>query len=259
MSGPLHFHVRPTLHDPSLVLAFEGWNDAGEAATLAARHLSEQCLAVPLAEIDPEEFYDFTVRRPVVRLDAGAVRRLEWPRTDLRFGSVGAERELVVGIGVEPHLRWRAYAEAVAALVRELSVRRVLLLGAYLAEVVYSRPVTVTGFSSSPEWMRSLGVEPSGYQGPTGIVGVLAERLAAEGAQVLSLWAGLPHYISVSPNPRGALALVRSACLALDLRVDDAALVKEAAEFEQRASAFVSADPELTEYVRQLKRREFAQ
>lgn len=259
MTGVLRFHVRPTLHDPVLVLAFEGWNDAGEAATLAARLLSEQALAVPVAEIDPEEFYDFTVRRPLVRLGAGAVRRIDWPKTEFRFGSHGDERDVVVGIGVEPHLRWRAYADAVAELVRELGVRRVLLLGAFLAEVVYSRPVTVTGFSSSPEWMSALGVEPSAYQGPTGIVGVLAERLAAEGARVLSLWAGLPHYIAVSPNPRGALALVRSACQALDLRVDDSALVKDAAEFEERASAFVSADPELTEYVRQLKRREFAQ
>jgi proteasome assembly chaperone (PAC2) family protein len=259
VTDALRFHVRPSLREPALVLAFEGWNDAGEAATLAARHLAEQAIAVPLAEIDPEEFYDFTVRRPLVRLDAGAVRRIEWPRTEFRFGSLDSARELVVGIGVEPHLRWRQYSDLVCRLAKELGIRRVVLLGAFLAEVVYSRPVNVTGFSSTPDWMQRLGVEPSAYQGPTGIVGVLAERLAADGAEVLSLWAGLPHYISVSPNPRGALALVKRACEALAFRVDETRLVKDAAEFEERASALVSADPELTDYVRQLKRREFAQ
>lgn len=255
----MRFHVRPSLHEPALVLAFEGWNDAGEAATLAARHLAEQTFAVPLAEIDPEEFFDFTVRRPLVRLDAGAMRRIEWPRTEFRFGSLDTTREIVIGIGIEPHLRWRRFCDLVAGLVRELGIRRVVLVGAFLAEVVYSRPVGVSGFSSAPDWMGRVGIEPSGYQGPTGIVGVLAERLAAEGAQVLSLWAGLPHYITVSPNPRGALALVERVCDALDFRVDESRLVKEAAEFEERTAAIVASDPELGEYVRQLKRREFAQ
>ncbi len=252
-------HVRPLLRDPSLVLAFEGWNDAGEAATSAVRYLSDAIRAAPLAEIDPETFYDFTVRRPTVQLNEAGDRSIEWPRGEFRFGSVDASREIVLGCGVEPHFRWRAFCELIEKLVADLGVKRVVLLGAYLADVVYSRPVKVTGFASSPEQLEKLGVEPSHYEGPTGIVGVLADRLRQTPVEIVSLWAGLPHYISATPNPRGTLALIQKVTQCLEIRIDQDPLQGSAAEFEQRISALVSSDPELSDYVKQLKKREFAQ
>ena len=251
-------HVQPTLREPALVLAFDGWNDAGEAASSAARYVSDALHCVPLAEIDPEEFYDFTVRRPCVRLHDGA-RRIEWPKSEFRFGQMDPQRDIVIGIGAEPHLRWRGYCDHVLRLVRSLRIRQAVLLGAFLADVVYSRPVHVTGFATRSEELVRLMVQPSAYQGPTGIVGVLAERLEEDGVRVVSLWAGLPHYISTSPNPRGALALVKHLCECLAFRIDESELIKAAAEFEERTAALVASDPELSDYVRQLKRREFAQ
>lgn len=251
--------VRPALRDASLVMTFDGWNDAGAAASSAVAFLERQLNSVPLAEIECEEFLDFTVSRPGVRLTETGARVIDWPKISFRFGSADPARELVLGTGPEPHMRWRHCCESVTELARNAGVRRVVLLGAYLADVVYSRPVSVTGFSSSSGLLESLGVSESGYEGPTGIVGVLAEHLASEGFEVVSLWAGLPHYINASPNPRGALALVQKLVEFLDLKIDVEALAREAAEFEERVSQIVASDAELGDYVRTLKKREFAQ
>ena len=259
MADALRMHVLPSLQDPAMLLAYAGWNDAGESATFAARYVADALNAVPLAEIDPEEFYDFTVRRPVIRLDGAGRRRLEWPRNEFVLASMDPARELVIGLGVEPHLRWSAYCDHVERLADRVGIRRVVLLGAFLADVVYSRPVALTGFASSPDLLAKIEVPASTYQGPTGIVAAVAERLMASGREVLSLWAGLPHYIGVAPNPRGALALLDKVRESLELRIDESPLRKDAAEFEERISALVAADPEISEYVRQLKRREFAQ
>lgn len=259
MSNSLRLQVRPELQDPALILAFEGWNDAGEAATHAVRYIGESLRMVPLAEIDPEEFYDFTVNRPTVRLDEGSVRRIEWPRFEFQFGSLASGCELVVGVGGEPHLRWRTFCDQVMRLVEDLGVRRVVLLGAFLADVLYSRPVRVTGFASEPELMERFSIEPTGYEGPTGIVGVLASRMRDAGLETVSLWAGLPHYIAATPNARGVLALVHGVTQVLGFRVDEGPLERSAAEFEGRISELVASDPALAEYVRDLKRREFAQ
>lgn len=252
-------HVQPELQEPALVLAFEGWNDAGASATTALDFLNESIHSVPLADLDPEEFYDFTVRRPIVRQTEDNLRRIEWPENHLRFGSMDSEREIIVGIGVEPHLRWRTYCDAFVNLALDMGVQRVILLGAYLADVVYSQPVSLTGFASDNEILRELEVGASPYEGPTGIVGALADRFQREGMWVASLWAGLPHYIDATPNPRGALALLHKVCEALDMRIDLGPLQEQAAEFEQRVSKVVSEDAELNEYVRRLKKREFAQ
>jgi hypothetical protein len=242
-----------------MVLAFEGWNDAGEAASRAARYICDSICSVPLAEIDAEEFLDFTVQRPNLRTNPGVGRVVEWPSLRFRYGSLDSSRELVVGIGVEPHLRWRRFTDAVAALVEKLGIRQVVLLGAYVADVVYSLPVAVSGSSTRPELLDELNVDPSLYEGPTGIVGVLADRLGRSGIEVTSLWAGLPNYINVSPNPRGALALVQKLTSQLSIKIDEEPLRNDAASYEQRISGLVSGDPELAEYVRELKRREFAQ
>lgn len=255
----LTFHVEPTLENASLVAAFEGWNDAGEAATSAAQYLDSAIGSVPLAEIDGEEFLDLTVRRPLVHFGEDGRREFEWPATRFRYGSHDTSREIVVVEGIEPHLQWRRYCDLFAEVVGRLSIRRVVLLGAYVADVVYSLPVGVTGFASDDSLLEEIGVTPSAYEGPTGIVGVLAERLRRDGVQVLSLWAGLPHYISATPNPRGALALIQKLIEATGIVIDTGPLAREAAAFEEKISALVASDPELTEYVRQLKKREFAQ
>jgi len=256
---PLKFFVRPVLRDASLVLAFDGWNDAGAAGSTAVAFLERELHAVPLAEIECEELLDLTVTRPNVRAESDGQRTIEWPKLSFSFGSADASRELVLAEGPEPHLRWRSFCDSVSEVVRVVGVRRVVLLGAYLADVVYSRPVSVTGFASHPGLLELLDVAASGYEGPTGIVGVLAEHLAAEGHEVVSLWAGLPHYINASPNPRGALALVQKLVVFLDLKLDLEGLAREAAAFEERVSTLVASDPELGEYVRALKKREFAQ
>ncbi len=255
----LTLHVEPVLSEATLVLAFEGWNDAGESASLALRFLEKAVRAVPLGELDLEEYLDFTVQRPTLRLDEGETRVIEWPRLVLRYGSIDSSREIVTGVGVEPHLSWRRFCSELAEVVGRLGIQQVVLLGAYLADVVYSRPVEVTGFATSSGGLEAFGVRPSRYEGPTGVVGVLADRLHRDGVQIVSLWAGLPHYIAASPNPRGALALVQRLCEGLGVKVEDEALRHEAASFEERVSALVNADPELLEYVKQLKRREFAQ
>ena len=259
VDDPLRMHVHPALRGAPMLLAFEGWNDAGEAATSAIRYIEQALQAVPLAEIDAEEFVDLTVARPRVRLARGRTRVVEWPRVRFSYGRADASREIVLGVGVEPHLRWRRFCDLIADLTRRIAVKRVVLVGAYLADVVYSRPVTVTGFATLPQLLERIGVSPSDYEGPTGIVGVLAERLGREDIEILSLWAGLPHYISASPNPRGALALVQKLSECLGIAIDDKPLRDEAAAFEERISAVVASDPELNEYVRQLKRRDFAQ
>jgi predicted ATP-grasp superfamily ATP-dependent carboligase len=252
-------HVRPVLGEPTLLLAFEGWNDACESATSAIRFVNDALQGVPLAEIDPDEYYDFTVRRPQVQYNAGAMSPVCWPSNEFRYGVSQEGVELITGIGVEPHMRWQSYCDAVVELVVDMGVQRCLLLGAYLADVVYSQPVVVTGFASSPELLERFEIEPTSYEGPTGIVGVLATQLQEEGIEVLALWAGLPHYISATPNPRGALALLRKVSLYLGMPFELQRLKEDALRFEEEISRVVAGDDELSEYVKELKRREFAQ
>ena len=265
--------VEPVLRDPAMVIAFAGWNDAGEVATAAVRYLDAAIHSVPLAEIDADEYFDFTVRRPEVvqrpvakrvvpdGTEAGPIPRervIVWPHTEFRYGSLDESRELVTAIGAEPHMRWARFCDEVVELARSLRVSRVFLLGAYQADVVYSQPVPVTGFATDESELQGISVTRSDYQGPTGIVGVLGARLEAEGLPVVSLWAGLPHYINVSPNPRGTLALVQKLVELLDTKLDAGPLESSAADFEQKINKLVAADDELSEYVRQLKKREFA-
>ncbi len=241
-----------------LILAFSGWNDAGQSATYAARFLSEQLGATALASIDPEEFYDFTVVRPQVRLVEGAHRAIDWVTVEVRAATVASmPRDYLFGWGPEPHLRWKTFTTRVLELVRETGVELVVTLGGDLAEVLYTRPVPVTGFASDPELLRRLDVGTTRYEGPTGIVGVLADACRTAGIPTLSLWAALPHYIAATPNPRGALALLLRLTKCLDLPSDLTPLQAEAAEFEQRVNEAVAADAQLSAYVRGLKKREF--
>ena len=220
MSELLRWHVRPRLRDPLLVLSFEGWNDAGESATTAARYLAEQIGAAPLADIEPELFFDFTVRRPTLEVEDGVVTHFEWPLSRFHYAAVDEAHELVVGTAIEPHLRWQLYADQILALVETLEVKRCVMLGAYLADVLYSRPVAITAVASDAALLDRHGLEGSRYEGPTGVVGMLGYLLKQRGVDFLALWAGLPHYIHVTPNPRGALALLERAEPILDLKLD---------------------------------------
>ena len=242
-----------------MLLAFEGWNDACESASSVIRAVDRRLRGVPLAEIDPDDYYDFTVRRPQVRYQAGRSDPIEWPGTEFRYGVTEEGVELITGLGIEPHMRWRSYCESIVELAVDMGVQRVLLLGAYLADVVYSQPVAVSGFATDPALLEQCEIEPTTYEGPTGIVGVLANTLAEEGVEVLSMWAGLPHYISATPNPRGSLALMRKVSSYLGIPFDLQKMKEDALRFEEEISKVVASDEELSDYVKELKRREFAQ
>ncbi|MFT5442782.1 MAG: proteasome assembly chaperone (PAC2) family protein [Myxococcota bacterium] len=252
-------YVQPTLQGSTAIFAFEGWNDAGEAATTALGFINDSLRTVPLADIDSETFYDFTVSRPEVVVGANDEREIHWPGNEFRYGAADPKHDLVTCIGVEPHLRWRCFTDCISEVVKSVGARRIVLLGSFLADVIYSQPVQVTGLATDPTLIETLGVRPSTYEGPTGILGVLGDRFTKDGCEVVSLWAGLPHYINARPNPRGALALVQVLSSYLDVPFDMEPLLRSSAEFEERISKLVSRDPELIDYVKQLKRREFAQ
>jgi len=257
---PLTFESRPNLKNPILILSFAGWSDAGSAATTASRYMCDQLLAKRFASIDPEEFYDFSVQRPMVRLNDNKEREIHWPSYDFFYGEgIGAQADFVFGVGVEPQLRWRAFTETMLRFIGDCQVGMLVTLGAYLDEVLYTRPVPLSGFSTDPKLMEQLDLVPSRYQGPTGIIGVLNEVCRKAAIPGLSLWAALPHYLSVSPNPRGTLALLLRLTQWLGIRLDMSPLERAAADFQAKLNEAVSADPKLSAYIRELKKREFEQ
>lgn len=256
---PLVFHDRPTLRRSILVLAFSGWSDAGQSATTAVRFLAEQFRATKLASIEPEEFFDFTVVRPQVRLVEGMHRSIEWTTMEFHAAAVPATpHDYIFGWGPEPHLKWKTFCRALLTLAEQTGVELLVTLGGYLAEVLYSRPVPVTGFATDPERLRRIDVSGTRYEGPTGIVGVLGDAWRGAGKEHVSLWAALPHYIAALPNPRGSLALLLRLTELLQLPVDLTPLKEAAATFEQQVNDAVAKDPQLSAYVRELKKREFA-
>jgi predicted ATP-grasp superfamily ATP-dependent carboligase len=259
-NDPLSFEKRPDLRKPILLLSFAGWSDAGASATTAVRYICDQLLAHKFAEIDPEEFYDFSVQRPVVRLTETKIREIHWPSYDFYHGAdMGRGRDFVLGIGIEPQLRWRTFTETMLRFVSECRAEMVVTLGAYLDEVLYTRPVPLTGFSSDPKLMDELDLMPSRYQGPTGIIGVLSDACRRRGIPNMSLWAALPHYLNATPNPRGTLALLLRLTQWLGVRLDTSPLERAAADFQAKINEAVNADPKLSAYVRELKKREFEQ
>jgi proteasome assembly chaperone (PAC2) family protein len=258
--NPLRFHLPLDLREPVVVLAYAGWNDGGEAATTAAAHLLETFSARKLATLEMEEFVDYTAVRPHVRIAAGDAREIRWPDHD--FFAIRSETrsfDLVVGLGVEPQLRWRAFSAAIVDLVRQIDAKLVILLGAFLDEVIYSQPIQVIGASGDPALVARLGLSPSRYEGPTGIVGVLGDALQGSGVPALSLWARLPHYVQELPNSRAALALLQRVEAISGFPLDKATLETAAATFDQEVSETIAADPQLSAYVRELKRRAFSQ
>ncbi|MCU0271762.1 MAG: PAC2 family protein [Acidimicrobiales bacterium] len=241
----------PSCRDGVLVAAFEGWNDAGDAATTAVGHLVAHLRARTFAVVDPDDFFDFTINRPEVRLTGGA-RELHWPETTLAVGR-GERRDLVLLEGIEPHLRWRTYCSELLAVAEALGVRQVITLGALLAEVPHTRPVPVYGTADDPVRADELGLETSTYEGPTGIVGVLGSLAAAAGFRTASFWAAVPTYASGSRSPKAALALVERVARFLDITVPTVELEIASAAYERQVSALVDEDDDTAAWVARLE------
>ena len=246
----------PELNHPVLVAAFRGWNDAGDAASFAAQHLQRVWEATPFASIDPEDFFDFQDTRPQVELVDGVTRRITWPANEFSAARLrGAPHDVIVLVGTEPNLRWKSFARLVVSLARKHDVQMVITLGALLADVPHSRPVPVTGTAVDEELVQRLGLQRSRYEGPTGIVGVLHDALGEAGISSASLWAAVPHYLAVTPNPKAALALVHKAVGLVGWPADVDDLERASAAYEERVSEMVSSDEDVTAYVKLLEDR----
>jgi proteasome assembly chaperone (PAC2) family protein len=248
----LEFSFRPEVSGPILVCAFAGWNDGGEAASTALRYARERWGARRFARIDPEEFFDFQVNRPTVRLDEGQTRRLDWPACEFFHARVGG-RDLIVFLGVEPNVRWRTFCEQILAVSRDLGVRLLVTLGAFLADVPHTFPTPVTAASSDPEWSSRLDVEPSRYEGPTGILGVLNEMASRTGVPALSLWGAASHYLPSGTNPKVALALLEKLGELLEVPIDLAGMRTATAVWDQQVRRAIEEDEDLVAYVRRLE------
>ncbi|HYT27090.1 MAG TPA: PAC2 family protein [Actinomycetota bacterium] len=248
------FLHRPALRRPVLVAAFEGWNDAGEAASTALGFVAATLDAETFAQIDPEEFYDFQQTRPTVRLADGDSRVIEWP--SVQFQAVrlpDANRDLILVRGNEPNLRWRTFAREVLDVARGLDAEMLVTLGALLADVPHTRPIQVVGSAGDPALADKLGLATSRYEGPTGILGVLADVAHSAGVPAVSLWAALPHYVQLTPNPRAALALVERLGALLSLSLETSTLGEATETFDATVADVVAEDPELAGYVERLE------
>lgn len=252
----LNVTFRPELRRPVLIAAFRGWNDGGQGASLGGAYLAKQWDATRFAEIDPEGFYDFQATRPQVSLVDGVTRKLDWPENAFYHAPIpGSDRDAIILLGIEPNLRWRTFANLVLGLSRELGVEMLVTLGSLLADVPHTRPAPVTGAATDPALVAELGLEPSRYEGPTGIVGVIHDGCRNAGIPSVSLWAAVPHYVSLAPSPRAALSLVRrlGELLRVDIELDE--LERAAEEYSEQVSEAVSTDAETASYVEELERR----
>jgi hypothetical protein len=244
----------PQLRDPLLVAAFEGWNDAGEAATGAVEHLEQVWGATPLVALDPEDYYDFQVNRPTVATAADGSRVITWPTTRVSYARLPTlGRDAVLVRGIEPNMRWRAFTAELVALCHDLEVTSVVTLGALLADAPHTRPVPVTGSTSDPGLASTLQLEPSRYEGPTGIVGVFQQACTGAGLPAVSVWAAVPHYVGQTPCPKATLALLRKIEDLLDLPVPLGDLPEESRAWEAGVDELAAEDSEVADYVRSLE------
>jgi proteasome assembly chaperone (PAC2) family protein len=253
---PLRWERRPDgLRAPALVCAFKGWNDAGESASSALTYLGAGLEAKRFAVIDPEEFVDFQATRPTVRLVDGIQRRIEWPEIEIYEARVPrAPRDLILLSGPEPAYRWRTFCATIVELAEALGCQMVVTLGALLADVPHSRPVNVSAYASDDALVDRLALATPTYEGPTGIVGVLGDACARAGMPSASLWAAVPHYVAVVPNPKGSLAILRRLEGLVGVTVDAAELEDAAMEYERQVSRAVEMDPDVQAFVEKLER-----
>lgn len=250
----IEFDDLPVLNDPVMIAAFEGWNDAGESASAAVTHLREVWAADPLADLDSEEYYDYQVNRPLISVDDSGVRQLQWPATRLYVARIPLyPRDIILVQGIEPNMKWQQFTREILGLAAELDVQLVITLAALLSDNPHTRPMPVTGSTSDQNLRDELEMEPSTYEGPTGIVGVIQEACERFGIPAVSLWAAIPHYVSQPPSPKGTLALVRKVEDVLDVPVPLGDLVEEARAWEIGVNELAEEDEEVAEYVRQLE------
>jgi PAC2 family protein len=250
------FDGLPVLRDPVAIAAFEGWNDAADSSTAAVEHLEQVWTARPVTAMDPEDFYDFQVNRPIVSLAEGETRNIEWPTTRFSVATPpGTERDVLLIRGIEPSMRWRTFCGEILELCHSLEVNRIVLLGALLADVPYTRPLPISGSAANRDAAERFNLTPTRYDGPTGIVGVLHEACTRAELDALSFWVHVPHYANNPPCPKATLALLHRVEDVLDLPVPMMDLAEESAEWEERLRAAAEQDAELAEYVRELEER----
>jgi len=252
----------PKLRNAVLIAAFEGWNDAGDAASIAVRHLSAVWSAREFCEIDPEEFFDFTTTRPEVELVDGTTRRIKWPSNTFLAGVAcgpgGAppRRDVVLLQGTEPQLRWRTFSDHILAVAQQTNVSLVILLGSLLADISHRKPSPIMATTSDKAIAQAEKLRLSTYQGPTGIPGVLQEALSKQGIPTISLWASVPHYVSQASSPKAALALVRRTSALLGIATPTEILEDASADYDRRIEELVSGDEEAMAYIERLESRD---
>lgn len=256
MSEELRIASRPSLERPTLIAAFRGWNDGGQGASLAAGYLAKLWGAERFAEVDPENFFDFQATRPHVTLEEGVTRRIDWPATVFYHGRPpGLDHDVVLLLGIEPNLRWRTFTDIVVGFAKELDTELVVTLGALLADVPHTRPCPVTGTASDEQLVERLGLSASRYEGPTGVVGVLHDACRGVDLPSVSLWAAVPHYVSLTPSPRAALALCERLGDLLGTSIETEELEEASAAYVDQVSEAVSSDPDTATYVEELEAR----
>jgi proteasome assembly chaperone (PAC2) family protein len=251
---PVHRFSRPALRRPRAILAFEGWSDACDAASGAASYLVGQQDVEPFAAIDPEEFFDFQTRRPVIDVDSGGTRSLSWPTTHF-YGLERPEwsKDLIVVIGEEPGLRWKTFAREVTRVLEDAGVEQVITLGAFIGQVAHTMPVPIIGVGTDPGVVAAHELLTSNYEGPTSLLSVIIEACREEGVPAISLWAAVPHYLAANSNPRVMLALLDKAAEILDIEVDTAELRQVAKEFDEKVGEAMTSSKDLTAYVARLE------
>ncbi|MDZ4827544.1 MAG: PAC2 family protein [Actinomycetota bacterium] len=250
----IQWAARPQLERCALVAAFQGWNDAGNAATDAVRWLINRFSATPVAALDAEEYLDFQAARPTVELVNGVVRAIEWPSLTFASARVG-DRDLLLMLGVEPNLRWRSFCADVVGVARETGCEIAVTLGALLGDLPHTRPVRCTGSATDEVLAARLGMQRSRYEGPTGIVGVLHDRFRQEGFSSASIWAPVPHYVATPPNPKATRALLGRLGQLLDVAFDLTDLDIAAAAWERQVAEVVAGDSDVSSYVSGLESR----
>jgi proteasome assembly chaperone (PAC2) family protein len=256
MADELRVAHRPELTHPVLITAFRGWNDGGQGASLAGGYLAKTWSAARFAEIEPEGFFDFSSTRPHVSLIDGETRQIEWPDNAFYHAAIpGLERDAVLMLGIEPSLRWKTFAGLITGLAHDLGVEFVVTLGSLLADVPHTRPSPVTGGATDPELIERLGLQRSRYEGPTGIVGVLHDVCSRAALPAVSLWAAVPHYVSLAPSPRAALALCNRLADILDTKIETSELDEAAERYSEQVSEAVASDDETAAYVAELEQR----
>ena len=238
-----------------MLIAFTGWNDAGESASHLISHLLDESESTVIAEFEPEDFYDFQVNRPAIKLDDNGAREIIWPTTKVfRATLTGSSKEFLLVLGAEPSMRWKSFSSELLDIADDYEVDLLVMFGGLLADVPHSRPITVSATATDPALAKELGVEPSQYEGITGILGVIGDEARRREMKALSLWAAVPHYVSTTPSPKATLALIEALEEQLGFSLPQGNLAERAALWESSVDRMAAEDSEVGDYVRELER-----